>query len=272
MIISTARLTASMGTARPTPVEAPPLLRTAVFMPITWPCESSNGPPEFPGLMEASVCMQPWIGRSPTSSVREMPEMTPRLRLCSKPKGFPMAYTVCPTSSCSDSPRANGRIAFRPAWSATRSTAESVAASTPTSRVGNDWESSRLLPPRNMTDKLSGPKSLTTWKFVTTCSASQTKPLPNGAPRPSTMLPRRRSPDRFPRTTETTEGVARRKISAVCFSSAVRARPQAAPPHGEESGQSKAPPSSPTLHARLPPWSSQGRAQCVAPAAEREKP
>gem|GEM_PF-5257848 len=35
----------------------------AVLIPITFPSESSKGPPEFPGFMAASVCMTPSILR-----------------------------------------------------------------------------------------------------------------------------------------------------------------------------------------------------------------
>ena len=52
-------LTESIGIAKPTPAEVPVLVKMAVFTPITRPCESRRGPPEFPGLMAASVWIPP---------------------------------------------------------------------------------------------------------------------------------------------------------------------------------------------------------------------
>ena len=51
----TMRLTVSTGTAKPIPAKAPLGLTICVFTPINRPALSSNGPPEFPGLMAASV-------------------------------------------------------------------------------------------------------------------------------------------------------------------------------------------------------------------------
>jgi len=48
-------LTVSTGTAKLTPADAPDGLKIAVLMPISRPAESSNGPPELPGLIAASV-------------------------------------------------------------------------------------------------------------------------------------------------------------------------------------------------------------------------
>ena len=45
-----------IGMANPRPSE-PGARMTAVLIPITRPRESSRGPPEFPGLMAASVWM-----------------------------------------------------------------------------------------------------------------------------------------------------------------------------------------------------------------------
>ena len=48
-----------MGTAKPMPMfpEPAPVVAMAVFTPTTRPWRSTSGPPELPGLMEASV----WI-------------------------------------------------------------------------------------------------------------------------------------------------------------------------------------------------------------------
>ena len=72
---------------------------TAVFMPITCPAEFTRGPPEFPGLMAASVCSRPERLSPPELRVRlsaeTMPSVTvgwfPRLR------ALPMARTPSPT-------------------------------------------------------------------------------------------------------------------------------------------------------------------------------
>jgi hypothetical protein len=57
MIWGTMRLTVSIGMAKPMPVLVPVGEKIAVLTPITRPAESSRGPPELPGLIEASV----WI-------------------------------------------------------------------------------------------------------------------------------------------------------------------------------------------------------------------
>jgi hypothetical protein len=44
----------SIGTAKPMPW---PATFTALAMATTLPCRSSTGPPELPGLMDASICM-----------------------------------------------------------------------------------------------------------------------------------------------------------------------------------------------------------------------
>ena len=55
MSSGTTRLTESIGMAKPMPAFVPDGERMAVLTPITRPAESSSGPPEFPGLMAASV-------------------------------------------------------------------------------------------------------------------------------------------------------------------------------------------------------------------------
>jgi hypothetical protein len=41
-----------------------------VFMPMTSPAESISGPPEFPGLIAASVCNRPFSVSSPSGLSR----------------------------------------------------------------------------------------------------------------------------------------------------------------------------------------------------------
>jgi hypothetical protein len=55
MSCGTTRFTVSIGTAKPTPDDAPDGLKIAVFTPISRPALSSYGPPELPGLIAASV-------------------------------------------------------------------------------------------------------------------------------------------------------------------------------------------------------------------------
>ena len=57
----------SLGMANPTPMLPAmpnPVLWIAVFMPMTRPLRSASGPPEFPGLIGASV----WIMATPAHS------------------------------------------------------------------------------------------------------------------------------------------------------------------------------------------------------------
>ena len=57
MISGTTRLTMSTGMAKPIPALAPEGLAIYVLTPMRRPALSSNGPPELPGLMAASVWM-----------------------------------------------------------------------------------------------------------------------------------------------------------------------------------------------------------------------
>ena len=53
-----------IGTAKPIPTEPwPPPVAIWLLMPITWPRAFSSGPPELPGLIEASVWMTSLIGK-----------------------------------------------------------------------------------------------------------------------------------------------------------------------------------------------------------------
>lgn len=65
-----------------------------VFTPMSSPWLSSKGPPLFPGLMAASVCTTPRMGR-PVMLLMSLftPETIPVVRVWSKPKGLPIAYT-----------------------------------------------------------------------------------------------------------------------------------------------------------------------------------
>lgn len=93
--------------AKFTPDEMPDPLRVnvAVLTPITWPYESISGPPELPAFIAASVCMAPRIilPLGDGISLRN-PLTTPVVKVCSYPKGFPMAKQLCPTRKPRDVP------------------------------------------------------------------------------------------------------------------------------------------------------------------------
>jgi len=82
------------GTANPMPWLPPVRERIAVFTPMTRPSASTRGPPEFPGLMGASVWMSSWIPlvRAPGSRRRAL--TMPWVSVPSRPKGEPKASTV----------------------------------------------------------------------------------------------------------------------------------------------------------------------------------
>jgi hypothetical protein len=55
------RLPTSTGMAKPIPADAPDQDMIALFTPMSRPALSSNGPPELPGLIGASVWITPLI-------------------------------------------------------------------------------------------------------------------------------------------------------------------------------------------------------------------
>ena len=134
-------------------------LAIAVLTPMTWPVTLTSGPPEFPGLMAASVWMKSWMLRSlalgrarlrPLALM--MPEVTVKVRF--SPSGLPTARTHSPTRLSSLLPSGAGVR-----WSASiLSTARSVPGSVPTTLALNSRRSSR----RTVTwSELS-----TTWSLV----------------------------------------------------------------------------------------------------------
>ena len=67
-------------------------------MPTTWPSASSSGPPELPGLIEASVWIAPSISKSVSESIeRSVAETTPTESDWFWPNGLPIAATGSPT-------------------------------------------------------------------------------------------------------------------------------------------------------------------------------
>ena len=100
-----------------------------VLTPIRRPALSNNGPPEFPGLIAASVWMTPWMSRPPTEvMVRPRALITPVVNVWSSPKGFPMAKTLWPTRRSLEVPTGMG-TSFS-AGAEMRNTAKSLSGST----------------------------------------------------------------------------------------------------------------------------------------------
>ncbi len=78
-------------------------------MPSTRAPASSSGPPELPGLIEASVWIAPSIWNLVSDSTeRSVAETTPTESDCCSPKGLPIAATGWPTSSSRSSPSFSG--------------------------------------------------------------------------------------------------------------------------------------------------------------------
>src|SRR5688572_9118681 len=193
--------TVLLETAKPRP-SAPGSRRTTVLMPTTcFAAAQMSGPPEFPGLMGASVWSRSSRKIWPDSSGkrRPFPERTPEVTLfLNSPSGLPIATTVAPTGIWSLSPR-GATFSVRPAGSIFR-TATSVSGSRPTSCALARVSSAKI----TSNDEPGPPCSFeTTWLFVAMCPvASRMKPEP---------LPTSRVP--LLCTTVTTEGPSSRTTS-----------------------------------------------------------
>ena len=113
-----------IGMAKPTPTLPPLPLGSAiaVLIPISLPLLSSSTPPEFPGLIAASVWMMPrsvvpleaYDPSLGDASSRPRPEMIPVDIEWSSPKGFPRAYVFCPTCRPADEPSVTGFVTTMP--------------------------------------------------------------------------------------------------------------------------------------------------------------
>ena len=91
------------GIARPIPTlpELPLDPIIAVFIPTNSPFRLTKAPPEFPGFIDASVCIKfsyASIPKPDLPSALTIPEVT----VCPIPKGFPIATTKSPTRSFSE--------------------------------------------------------------------------------------------------------------------------------------------------------------------------
>jgi hypothetical protein len=88
----------------------------AEFTPTILPCESTNGPPELPGLIAASV----WIAsiklsafNEPVVTGRFRAETIPLVTVPDKPRGEPKAITGSPIERVDEFPIAiSGRFPF----------------------------------------------------------------------------------------------------------------------------------------------------------------
>ena len=90
-----------IGIANPNPENfSPPTIK--VLIPINSPFRFIKGPPEFPGLIEASVCKKSRYSVGPRSLCFAL--IIPVVTVKSKPKGLPIAITLSPTSTASESP------------------------------------------------------------------------------------------------------------------------------------------------------------------------
>src|SRR5438552_935552 len=92
-------LTRFAGIAKP--IE--PLRAAMLLTPITSPAVFTSGPPEFPGLIAASVWMKSKPGAATTRGAPLRLTM-PNDTLCSRPNGWPSASTNSPTRSRFESP------------------------------------------------------------------------------------------------------------------------------------------------------------------------
>ena len=87
-------------------------LAIAPLMPITSPRMLTSGPPEFPGLIAASVWMKSEIAYWPGSRLRSsrpprpLALMIPAVTVKSSPSGLPIASTHSPIRAPVSSPRA----------------------------------------------------------------------------------------------------------------------------------------------------------------------
>ena len=129
-----------IGTAKPTPSLAPELVSICWLIPITRALASSSGPPELPGLIEASVWIAPsiwnWVSERTERSVAET---IPTESDCCSPNGLPIAATGWPTTRSRSSPSLSG-CSSNPSGS-TSSRATSANGSTPTIFAGTTLRS-----------------------------------------------------------------------------------------------------------------------------------
>ncbi|CAB4568191.1 unannotated protein [freshwater metagenome] len=96
-----------IGIAKPKPIdpacELTPKVAMAELTPITAPVKSTKGPPEFPGLMAASVCSA-FINEDspnplPVVTALFLELIIPAVTVPDRPSGEPIAITASPTKT-----------------------------------------------------------------------------------------------------------------------------------------------------------------------------
>jgi hypothetical protein len=149
-----------IGMAKPTPLFArEPSVAICALMPITRPWPSSSGPPEFPGLMAASVWITSSIEKPLGDSIsRPSAETIPVVTEPSSPNGLPSAIVDSPTRRPFESPSSSGSSPSMSSGS-TSSSAMSVDGSVPRTSASTGSTSSAT---RTRTSSASS----TTWSFV----------------------------------------------------------------------------------------------------------
>ncbi len=140
-------------------------------MPITRPWPSSSGPPELPGLIDASVWITLRIGKPFGASIwRWSAETIPVVTVRENPNGLPIAIDESPTFTLLESP--SGRGTSSASSGSTLSTARSLEGSRPFTSAFTKSSSSP-----NRTSTSLAPS--TTWALVTIVpSLSTTNPDP----------------------------------------------------------------------------------------------
>ncbi len=161
-----------MEIARPIPSAWPRI--TAVVIPTTSPRLLTRGPPEFPGLIEASVWITSGIVMPSCWMSRPLALTTPLVTVGppGRSRALPMARTSSPTWSASELPSSAAVSPSASIWS----TARSVGASRPTMLAWNWRPSSRVMVILSAGWPVS---TVMTWLLVTMWpSSSMMKPVP----------------------------------------------------------------------------------------------
>ena len=173
---------AETGTAKPTPELEPESVSICSLMPSTRAPASSSGPPELPGLIEASVWIAPSIWNLVSDSTeRSVAETTPTESDCCSPKGLPIAATGWPTTRSLSSPNFSG-CSSKPSG-LTSSRATSAKGSKPTIFAGTMLRSGNSMKTSLAALRAPLDSSVTTWALVTMWPLlSSTKPEPSAAP------------------------------------------------------------------------------------------
>ena len=90
------------GIAKPMPTLPPDGEKIIELMPTSSPRRFTSGPPELPGLIEASVWMK-FCTPEPPRPVRPSAETMPEVTVWPRPNGSPTATTKSPTRSFDES-------------------------------------------------------------------------------------------------------------------------------------------------------------------------